>query len=129
MEGSCNCNGIQFSASDNIRAIVNCHCNLCRKMNGSAFSTYVVVPDTDFVLHKGTLTTVQVSDNATKSFCQRCGTPVFNQNHKLAGVKILYLGIINNAPNLKPAMNIFCESQLEWITEVASFTRFEQGVQ
>ena len=68
MEGSCNCKSVHFSAPDEITAIVNCHCSLCRKMNGSAFSTYVVVADDGFNLVSGELSTVQVSQNAFKSF-------------------------------------------------------------
>ncbi|ALS96883.1 GFA family protein [Lacimicrobium alkaliphilum] len=129
MQGSCNCNSVHFSASADIRAIVNCHCNLCRKMNGGAFSTYVVVADEGFVLTKGCLKTVQVSENATKSFCESCGTPIFNQNPKLAGLKILYFGSIDTPSNLEPAINIYCESQLSWVTQVASLPNFAQGVE
>ncbi|WP_084164363.1 GFA family protein [Rheinheimera texasensis] len=128
MEGSCNCKSVQFSSSYEIRAIVNCHCNLCRKMNGSAFSSYVVVAEEGFILKSGVLKAVQVSENASKSFCDNCGTPIYNQNPKLAGLKILYLGSIDNAPNLKPAINIYCESQLQWVNQIATLPNFEQGV-
>ncbi|BFT29052.1 GFA family protein [Alteromonas sp. D210916BOD_24] len=128
MEGSCNCKSVQFSSSDEIRAIVNCHCNLCRKMNGSAFSTYVVVASENFILKSGSLKTVQVSENASKSFCKHCGTPIYNQNPKLAGLKILYLGSIDNAPTLKPAINIYCESQLKWVNQLDALSNLEQGV-
>lgn len=92
MEGSCNCGSIHFNSSDNITAIVNCHCQLCRKMNGSAFSKYVVVQNDDFVLKTGTLKKMRLSTRATKSFCQDCGTPIYNQSIKFTGLKILYLG-------------------------------------
>jgi len=128
MEGSCNCQSVQFSSSGEIRAIVNCHCNLCRKMNGSAFSTYAVVPSENFILKSGSLKTVQVSENASKSFCEHCGTPIYNQNPKLAGLKILYLGAIDKALDIKPAINIYCESQLQWVNQLDALPNFEQGV-
>ena len=128
MEGSCHCQSVQFSSSDEISVIVNCHCNLCRKMNGSAFSTYTVVTSEAFILKSGSLKTVQVSENASKSFCEHCGTPIYNQNSKLAGLKILYLGSIDKAPDIKPAINIYCESQLQWVHKLAALPNFEQGV-
>ncbi len=128
MQGSCNCNRVQFSFSGDISAIVNCHCKLCRKMNGSAFSTYVVVPDKGFVLTQGDVTTVKVAKYASKSFCHHCGTPIFNQNPKLEGLTILYLGAIDDLPNITPAINIFCESQLDWVNQLSSLTCFEQGI-
>ncbi|NVK56799.1 MAG: GFA family protein [Alteromonadaceae bacterium] len=128
MEGSCHCNSVHFKFSGQIRAIVNCHCNLCRKMNGSAFSTYVAVPAQSFELTSGTLKTVKVSEHASKSFCTNCGTPIYNQNPRLGDLKIVYLGTLDNAAKLTPAINIFCESQLIWVTQLASLPRFEQGV-
>jgi len=35
--GSCLCNAVQFKVTGDFKRIVNCHCNLCRKMNGAAF--------------------------------------------------------------------------------------------
>ncbi len=128
MEGHCLCKQVHFSVSDDIVTVVNCHCNLCRKMNGSAFSTYVVVQEPQFHLLSGEVKSVQVSENASKQYCQHCGTPVYNKNPKLPGLTIVYLGAIDCGVNLTPVMNIYCESQLNWVTEIATLTHFEQGV-
>ncbi|WP_397471239.1 GFA family protein [Rheinheimera sp.] len=128
MEGSCNCKEVKFVSSDEVKAIVNCHCTLCRKMNGSAFSTYVVVSDADFKLISGNLKTVQVSENASKSICQYCGTPIFNQNSKLGPIRILHLGSIDTDVILEPAVNIYCDSQLNWVNNIASLANLPQGV-
>jgi hypothetical protein len=42
--GSCSCGAVRLTAEADARRIVNCHCNMCRRMNGSAFSSYVVIP-------------------------------------------------------------------------------------
>ncbi|GEA11217.1 GFA family protein [Alteromonas sp. KUL49] len=128
MEGSCNCKEVTFVTSKNIKAILNCHCNLCRKMNGSAFSTYVVVPTDEFSLVSGTLTRVQVSENASKSFCATCGTPIYNENPKYIGLTIIHLGALDNIDDLSPAVDTFCESQLEWIENMRNLTKLEKGI-
>lgn len=128
MEGSCSCKSVHFSSSGEIKVIVNCHCNLCRKMNGSAFSTYVVVADEGFILKTGSLKKVKVSENAYKSFCEHCGTPIYNQNPKLSGLKILYMGSIDTPQGLKPAINIYCESQHQWVNQIAALPSFAQGL-
>lgn len=128
MEGSCNCGSIRFHSSDNITAIVNCHCQLCRKVNGSAFSTYVVIPDDDFVLKTGTLKKIPLSKRATKSFCQDCGTPIYNQSIKFTGLKILYLGSLDTPIKSSPTKNIYCESQLSWVTELGTMQNFPHGL-
>ncbi|WP_338290527.1 GFA family protein [Planctobacterium marinum] len=118
---------MKFTTSENVKAILNCHCNLCRKANGSAFSTYVVFLSSDFSLEKGTLKTVKISENASKSFCCDCATPIFNENPKYAGLKIVYLGALDKAQHLAPVVDTYCESQLQWITQMDNLKKMEQG--
>jgi hypothetical protein len=43
---TCNCTLIKPQVDlDKIKTIVNYHCNLCRGMNGSVFSTYAAVSE------------------------------------------------------------------------------------
>ncbi len=97
-------------------------------MNGSAFSTYVAVSDNDFELLGGDLKTHKCTGYAEKKFCGECGTPIFNSNPKYAGLKILHLGSIECSSRLKPQANIYCESQLSWLDELAEITSFNQGL-
>ena len=72
LNGGCKCTLVKFQVDlDKIKAIVNCHCNLCRGMNGSAFSTYAVVSDDGFTMICGAdqLKLYQVSAKAQKCFC------------------------------------------------------------
>ncbi|WP_334020158.1 GFA family protein [Alteromonas sp. S015] len=128
MKGSCNCKSISFTSSQQIKAFVNCHCNLCRKMNGSSFSTYVVVPENEFSITGQSLSSFKVSEHATKHFCTCCGTPIFNTNPKLAGLIIIHLGAIDSHLEINPAANIFCESQLEWVNKIKNLRCFDQGL-
>lgn len=127
MKGSCQCQNIEYSASDDVKAVLNCHCNLCRKMNGSAYSTYVVVPDADFTVSGDSLQRVRLTERASKVFCNKCGTPLFNENPTLGKIKILHLGSIDGSAELKPAVNIYCESQLPWVLNVETLQSLPQG--
>src|SRR5579863_6686426 len=130
INGSCNCKAVTYEISGDIKRVVNCHCGLCRKMNGAAFSTYVVVPDTSFTLtsERTNIGSHLVSANSIKSFCNICGTPIYNQNPKYKGLKILHLGSLNNAQEYRPEVNIFCDTKLNWLDDIASITSFEQAM-
>jgi hypothetical protein len=130
ISGSCNCGAVTYEISNNIKRVVNCHCSMCRKMNGSSFSTYVVVPDTSFTLISGeaNLSGHAVSQNATKSFCNICGTPIYNLNPKYQGLKILHLGSLDNAQLYRPEANIFCDTKLDWLDGISTITSFEQAM-
>jgi hypothetical protein len=125
--GCCNCGEIKYQVTGKIAKVVNCHCNLCRKMNGSAFSTYAIVSESDFMLLSGKLNIHKVSENAKKYFCGICGTPIFNSNPKYPEVKILHFGTLNLSSKLMPEINIYCESEVHWIRKINELPSIKQG--
>jgi hypothetical protein len=126
--GACSCGAVKFQAAADMRRLVNCHCNMCRKINGSAFSTYAVIPyKALFVSGEESVAEYQVTDGARKHFCKKCGTPLFNINVKYPGVCMLYLGSLEESPTPAPSVNVFCESMLGWVEHVGEMTRIEQG--
>ncbi len=128
IKGSCICKAVTYQVIGDIKKVVNCHCNLCRKMNGAAFSTYAAVLTADFTLLSGELRSHQVSEHATKHFCSTCGTPIFNSNPNLAGLHILHFGSLDTSKALTPNINIYCESEISWAKNVNAIPSIEQGV-
>ena len=126
--GSCNCGAIKYQITGTIKKIVNCHCNLCRKMNGSAFSTYAAVLHSDFELISGEPGSVKVSKNACKHFCNQCATPIYNKSSNYTGLNIVHLGTLDCAERLVPEVNIYDESKLQWLTEIAQLPTFEKSI-
>ena len=128
MTGSCNCGDIRYEVDGEPKNVVNCHCGLCRRMNGAAFSTYVVVLETDFRLLQGELTACNVTRRAVKSFCGRCGTPIHNQNPKYQGLRMVHLGSLDESSQLSPQINIYCESEVDWIGAIKERKSLDQGI-
>ncbi len=128
LAGSCNCGDIQYEVTGLVKKVLNCHCNLCRKMNGAAFSTYAVVLASDFNLLAGQLKHHQVSENATKHFCGKCGTPVYNSNPKFAGLNILHIGSLDCVLDRVPEVNIYCDSKLAWLDAVNDIPQMSEGL-
>lgn len=127
MKGSCNCGKVRFTTSEHFVTILNCHCKLCRKMSGCAFSTYVIFRSDNFILEDGYLKSIKISENASKRVCATCTTPIYNENPKYEGFKIVYLGAMDNAEHLSPLVDTYCESQLEWLTTMDNIKKMEQG--
>lgn len=115
--GNCKCGDILYEAGS-AKSVVNCHCNMCRQMNGGAFSTYVVVPLSELrvIDSKHKLSKYPVTDGATKHFCSGCGTPMYNVNpNRYPGLAMLYLGTVQQPTAFLPTANICCESKLSWV--------------
>ena len=62
--GRCICGQVKYSVSGLVLQVVACHCTLCRRMSGSAYSSYVVVKEQDFSVDHGKegLTSYEVTD-------------------------------------------------------------------
>ena len=129
ISGSCFCKAVQFKVSGTPKAVVNCHCDFCRKHSGAAFSTYAVVPEAALAITAGhdSISAFQFKENAYKFFCKQCGSPIFNKNERYPGVRMIYLGAISASSNMVPTANIYCENQLAWVPAVAEIRNFAQG--
>ena len=131
LSGNCGCGYIKFEITASKANVVNCHCNKCRKLNGGSFSTYFVVSGKRFSISEGSeyLSSYSPSEKAIKNFCKNCGTPIFNQNLKYPNLKMVHLGAINTLEEIKPNVNIFCQSMLSWVSFNCKIANFENEIE
>jgi hypothetical protein len=122
----CSCGAIRCAIDAPLDMVVNCHCTDCRRMNGSAFSSMVVAPANAVEVTEGAsgLATYALTEAATKHFCTRCGTPLFNTNSRFPAMKMIYLGVIDGHERLAPSFNAYCRSKLGWVDRIPELTSF-----
>ena len=116
--GRCHCGSVSWSFAPSVQAVLKCHCNNCRKLQGSDYSTWVVVPSDQFSLTSGH---EQVSSYTTgvssRSFCSQCGTTVFLNNGKhFPEATIVPLGLIENFDDaLAPQAHVYSSDKAGWV--------------
>jgi len=110
--------------------VANCHCKTCRKNNGAAFNSVVLVRETDFTVLTGekNLRNFQLGEKGIKHFCATCGTSVYNVNSAFPGIVLIPLGALDEPERCTPTLNVFCESMLSWVGAVSTLHSFPQGV-
>lgn len=126
--GSCLCNSVKYTITEEIKSVVNCHCNTCKKITGGAFETIAVIEEKNLKITAGenVLTTYHINENAKKHFCGTCGTPIFNLLNKYPGRCMVQVGSFDQPSLVAPAVNVFCESMLPWVKGIADLKCFEQ---
>ena len=126
--GSCFCKKVQYRINSAIAMAVNCHCILCKKAGGGAFSSIAVVREEhlEFTSGEEDLTTYQLGENVTKHFCSRCGTPIFNRNSRYPGRCMVALGSLDKPATVVPSVNVHCENKLSWVILNRGMKNFEQ---
>lgn len=129
--GACSCGAIRYNITGPVRAVVNCHCDSCRKRNGSAYSTYCVIAQGDIAIEHGDrdVATYENAQGARKHFCGTCGTPLYNLNPRYPGLAIVLYGSLLDQADLAPSVNIYCETQLPWVSAIASIKSFDKDIE
>lgn len=104
--GSCLCGGVRYEIHGEMRAVVGCHCNQCRKTSGH-FVAATQVPQDKLVLKNAeTLRWFASSDTAKRGFCTHCGGSLFWQRNDEPFISIM-AGTIDGPTGLKIDRHIF----------------------
>ncbi|HEY5808859.1 MAG TPA: GFA family protein [Povalibacter sp.] len=131
LTGSCHCGNVRYAVHGDVVSVVNCHCSLCRSLSGAAFTSYVVVRESEFRVEQGQefLCRYAATSKAVKHFCVSCGTPLFNLNPiDYPSLAMVYLGTASKGADLSPKINVYCENMLPWAGKVESIKSFGKSV-
>lgn len=126
LTGTCHCGTIKFKLSKKPKLIINCHCDACKKRNGSAFSTYLAIAEQKFHLTEGEeiLGAYEAENDGIKYFCRNCGSPLFNKNYRLPGLYLVFYGACTEPQHFTPSYNVFCESKHDWVDNIDTLKSF-----
>ncbi len=77
--GGCLCGAVRYEVRGPMRGVVNCHCDMCRRLHG-AFGAYTKVENGELALvEESGLAWYASSDKARRGFCRTCGASLFWQ--------------------------------------------------
>ena len=122
---SCLCGGITLSYSGVIGPANYCHCDDCRRVNGSAFNIGVRVDRKDLkVTARSELKRYKYvsgsGNEIERCFCGTCGSPIFTLHPAKPDYAWVKAGIINNPSVVKPAFEIWASDKVPWATVAVS---------
>jgi hypothetical protein len=116
--GGCLCGAVRYSTdAEPIRTGV-CHCTICQRNTGSAFGTLMAFPAGSIAV-TGTLTTYTEPGGTSglpmhRRFCPKCGSPILLERE--GGERsIIHVGTLDDRSQVKPTINIFCDSAQKWV--------------
>ena len=110
--------------------MANCHCEMCRKAHGSAFSTILPVERSGFRWTAGEelLTGFESSPGKRRWFCSRCGSQIISTRDADEHALLLRAGCIDEAPAIaKPVAHGWVGSMASWHRITDDLPQFERG--
>jgi hypothetical protein len=95
-----------------------CHCSMCRKAHGSAFSANAVVSSALLKIDQGDehITEYESSPNRRKCFCSKCGSQLFIRRENAPDKLVVALGTVDGDPGIRPSRHVFVDSMAPWHT-------------
>ena len=129
IKGSCHCGTVRFESTGDVLRFVQCHCDDCRKVNGSAFSAALVVKSDGFRITAGEdqLTAYESSPGKHRCFCSRCGSPVHTTLKAKPGIVILRAGTFDGDHGLRPQMHIWTKAKAPWHDILDNLPQHREG--
>ena len=113
-QGSCLCQGIRYEIQGEIGEIVQCHCQRCRKANGTAYATNAQISSRDFKIVQGEhLVKKFAVTGVYRWFCGECGSPLISSRDAQPELYRLRIGTLDTPLQQKPSMHIFAASKAE----------------
>ena len=130
VKGSCLCGQVQYQAKAFYPQAAHCHCNMCKKFHGAAFSTFAETVREDFQWLKGqALLTDFLADNGSlRQFCSHCGSSLtFASASNDCNSIEFSLASLDTPINLSPDAHIHTEGKVSWLTLADALPKLPQG--
>jgi hypothetical protein len=130
IKGSCLCQAVKYTITEEIGMITHCHCQECRKAHAAAFATVTRVNVNAFELISGEnqLTAYESSPGKKRYFCSKCGAQIYS--HKDGqDFHVVRLGTLDSDIGEKPARHIFVGDKASWYNIETPLPQFKQWPQ
>jgi hypothetical protein len=103
-----------------------CHCNDCKKITGSTYSTNFIVPGEGFST-SGNLKSIgkkgaDTGNTVTSHFCPECGTTLFRDGATFGENKVVKVGVLDDTSllnNAKPGVELYTPLRPQWVAAIS----------
>src|SRR5437588_2934924 len=112
LTGHCLCGAVTYSADAEPVVQAVCHCTDCQHQTGDPYSVLVGVPRDAFSAQGDTLASFTTigedhGGETERSFCTRCGSPVFSIAAVAPTFAFIKVGTLDDASWVKPAVEVW----------------------
>jgi hypothetical protein len=117
IEGRCRCGEVRYTlAAETLPASYACHCHICQRWSGSAFSLNMLIAE-DQLTVEGPVETLDIRTEdrvSSQRVCARCHARIYNTNTRRPGVAVLRAGTLDRSEELECRAHIFTAYRQRW---------------
>jgi hypothetical protein len=116
--GQCRCGACRYEiAIDALPPVYACHCHICQRVSGSAFSVQALVPE-DQLSVSGPIVVREIATEdrvSTQRYCGECFARVYNTNSRRPGIAVVRAGTLDRSEELACKAHIFTAYKQSWV--------------
>jgi hypothetical protein len=129
IRGSCLCQAVRYETRETSGPLGHCHCQMCRKAHGSAFSSIVASRLSDFrwTLGESLLSKFESSPGKWRWFCGRCGSQLVSTRDSNTDSVLLPAGCIDSGVSAHGVAHCWVGSKAPWHAITDELPQFECG--
>lgn len=124
--GGCLCGAVRYRVAGELRPVVACHCEQCRRTSGHHVAATAARRRDLTIEGEANLTWYRSSDFAQRGFCRFCGGNLFWQRDGAAQVSIM-AGSLDPGSGLSTAAHIFVSDKGDYYDIADGQPQLEQG--
>ena len=129
IRGNCFCGRCSYLATGDLVDVLHCHCTICRKLTGSAFSTYAGVSHANFkwLCDTTSMNEYKSSERVSRFLCSTCGSLVASIDYDEKNTIYLTAGLINTNTKINVEYHQFVSSKVSWFEIEDDLPQYKHG--
>ena len=114
VQGGCLCGKVRYVVASTLVSADHCHCTMCQRQHGAAFSTYAdFAPGSfDWLCGESLVKTYEVQSGGGWCFCSNCGSTLAGADKGL--ITCITMATLDEDPGFKPECHIYVSSKANW---------------
>jgi hypothetical protein len=116
--GRCRCGACHYElAVDAVPPVYACHCHICQRASGSAFSVQALVPEASLTVNGPIVVHEIATDDriSVQRFCGVCHARIYNTNTRRPGIAVIRAGTLDRSEELECKAHIFTAYKQAWV--------------
>lgn len=115
--GGCRCGEVRYTlAFDALPPVYACHCHICQRVSGSAFSLQALVAEGALAVTGPIITREITTEDRTslQRFCSTCLARIYNTNTRRPGIAVVRAGTLDRSEELECHAHIYTATKQAW---------------
>lgn len=116
--GGCRCGACRYEvALPALPPVYACHCHICQRASGSAFSLQALVPEAALSVTGPVVVHEITTEDRTsiQRFCGVCHARLYNTNTRRPGLAVVRAGTLDRSEELECRAHIYTATKHAWV--------------